>query len=267
MKQMRNFTTNISFLWGRNREMSTYNQLMDNIQNATKETWLRRIVQGQWNDIRITDYAKQVVDLLDVYDPSMFDQEQNRNIQNWMRDLYNFLYTECFVAQRFSNSNWHAHRLWVMSRVAVILKNADMILILRMELKRYIQASILEYNLSASDYGILIDCKHRDSIEYHVYTLFAILNTIVLLERDLVEGVRTFRKIEKRVRWPEDRSLRNIVQPAIQFLLPYLNNQKTHLEFVDSNISADKTRPEHGKAYDVRNAHYLCRFMLEHNFW
>lgn len=247
--------------------MNTYNQLMETIQAAVKTTWLRRATQEQWNDIRITDYAKQVVDLLDVYDPAIFTQQQNRDIQNWMRGLYNFLYTESFVAQRFADSNWHAHRLWVMSRLALILKNPDMILILRMELKKYIVSSIVEYDVTAPDYGILIDCRRRDSIEYHVYTLFAILNAIVLLEGDLMESIVMFKKIEKRTRWIADGSLRNIIQPAIQFLIPYLNNQKTHVEFINSIIPADKNRPEFGQNYDIRNAQYLCRYMIEHNFW
>ena len=240
---------------------------VDNIEITIKSQWLDFIKNSSIiNNVRITDYAKDVAVFLDTYDPSLFNSTENRDIQLWMRNFYNFLYKESFVVKRLVNSNWHAHRLWIMSKLAIILKNPDIITILRAELKNYIQISILDNNTASSDYGILIDTVHRDSIAYHVYTLFAILNTIVILEKDLNNILIQNNTVQKRVLWSPDTSLRKIIQPAIIFLQPYLNNTKTHIEYVNSQIATDKNRSEFGKPYNVQNGLYLYRFMDDNDF-
>jgi len=240
---------------------------VDNIEKTIKSQWLDFIKNSSIiNNVRITDYAKDVAVFLDTYDPSLFNSTENRDIQLWMRNFYNFLYKESFVVKRLVNSNWHAHRLWIMSKLAIILKNPDIITILRAELKNYIQISILDNNTASSDYGILIDTVHRDSIAYHVYTLFAILNTIVILEKDLNNILIQNNTVQKRVLWSPDTSLRKIIQPAIIFLQPYLNNTKTHIEYVNSQIATDKNRSEFGKPYNVQNGLYLYRFMDDNDF-
>jgi hypothetical protein len=155
-----------------------------------------------------------------------------------------------------------------MAKMVVnVFRNPDMIVNLRNETKMYIQESIIDYDRKSPDFGKLIDTQHRDSITYHIYTLFAILNIIVLLEQGYRQTTLRYQKIITEMRWVPDPSLRNIIRPAIDYLLPYLDGTKTHTEFLDSAIASDKNRSDYGKVYDVRNAHYLCVFMTDHNFW
>lgn len=237
------------------------------IRSCIKDVFLTTMATIRPTNIRITDYVKPMIELLDMYDPTLFTTDENRDIQNWVRDWYRFLYTESFIIRRFIDSNWHAHRLWLMSKIAMILKNPDIILILRLELKKYIQSAIIEYDTSKTDYGKLIDAQARDSIAYHVYTLFAILNTIVLLERSFVDITVGYARIDQVNRWQRDPSLRSMIQPAIQYLSPYLMNQKPHREFVDSTIPSDRDRPDYNKPFSIKSAGYLCSFMVRHEFW
>jgi hypothetical protein len=242
---------------------------MSSIQNIYIDTFssisdqLLILIQINTNNQRITDYARQLVDLLDLYDPSKFSNSENLTIQQWMRSMYTFLFNEGFIIKRFSNTNWHIYRLWVMSKIAVILKNSNYIQFLRNSLVEYIQLSLGVFPSDHVNYGALIDFIHRDSISYQVYTLFGIIQTIHVLEKDSkrINSDNTFTLL-----WDKDPSLRELAMPGIRFLMPYLNGSKVHVEYINSKISSDKTRSDYGKAYNTRNANYLYRILVEYNY-
>lgn len=208
------------------------------------------------DNIRITDYARQLVEILDLYQPNSFSSQDNQLIQRWLLSFYNFLYQEGFVIKRFSNSNWHIYRLWVMTKISIIRKNTLAISFLRSKFHEYI-------DICLNDTGELIDFLHRDAISYQVYTLFAIIQTVELLEKDCKIALpdNTFKTL-----WSFDPSLRIRILSAVKFVIPYLNNEKTHVEFINSQIPSDKNNKAFGKSFDPKTANYLYRLLIKFNY-
>lgn len=231
-------------------------------ENITSQ-WLLMVSETGTENPRITDYARILVELLDLYDAARFSATQNQTIQRWLRSMYTFLFEEGFITKRFSNSNWHIYRLWVMAKIAVVLKNEAFISFLRSAFHEYMKVSLEVFPSNHADYGALIDFVHRDSLSYHVYTLFGIVQTVRLLEPQmrLVQSDNTF-----RVLWSRDDSLKRAVTPAVRFLMPYLRGQKIHTEFVNSRVAADRSRSEFGKPYNTRNATYVYRILVEDQY-
>lgn len=236
-----------------------HKRIFENIKNQ----WQLLISEVDTNNQRITDYARMLVDLLHLYDPALFTSTQNQSIQRWMRSTYTFLFEEGFITKRFSNSNWHIYRLWVMTKIAIILKNDSFITFLRSAFHEYMRVSLAVFPTNHANYGALIDFVHRDSLSYHVYALFGIVQTVRLLEPELrlVRSDNTY-----RVLWPRDDSLKRAVTPAVRFLMPYLRGEKIHNEYVNSNIAADKSRSEFGKPYNTRNANYVYALLVEYQY-
>jgi hypothetical protein len=243
--------------------MSNFNNFDIEIHRGISNQWLEIIKTMPTNNNRITDYVRPLVNLLKLYDPSKYSTTQNQSIQTWMRQMYNFLSDESFVTKRFTNTNWHACRLWVMSEIAIILKNSQYISILRTELVKYIDISLREYARNDPNYGALIDFKHRDSIAYQVYTLNAILNVIVNLEKDFKN---TTSANNFTILWRSDSSLRGHIKPAIDFVIPYLNGDKIHLEYINSQVQSDRRSNDFGKPFIPRNGTYLYTFMVQNDF-
>jgi len=246
------------------REMSTSITTIRNQHNSSvRVQWLNMIQTVSHDDPRITDYAQPLVDLLRIYRPALFSSEENRQVQAWMRQVYTFLHNESFLTPRFPDSNWQAYRLWVMSEICLITRNVDNIRFLRGKLFEYIILSLRPFPTTHIDYGGLIDFEFRDSMSYQVYTLFGILNAIVALEKEL--RITTSSNVIQHV-WGPDPTLRRSIQPAIRFTLQFLNGGRTHIEFVDSKIAADRSRADYGKPYVRTQGTYLYRYMIENNF-
>lgn len=243
--------------------MSSFNTINNDFNIFIANTWLNIITTMPTNNNRITDYAKPLIDLLRQYDPSNYSTTNNQKIQLWQRQMYNFLFNECFITKRFSDSNWHVYRLWVMSEISFIIKNSNNIIFLRKSLIDYIQLSLSAFSINDVNYGGLIDFKHRDSISYQVYTLFAILQTIVTLEKKLA---LTQRNNTHNISCNKDITLRLYIQPAIDFVMPYLKGIKTYTEFINSNITSDKNRSDYGKLFNPESGNYLYVFMVNNDF-
>lgn len=234
------------------------------MEQLIRQQWLNMITISPENQ-RITDYAVQLVDMLREYRPQFYSSTENTNIQAWMRRVYNFLHQESFVVKRFTNSNWHGYRLWVMSHIAIILRLTTNITFLRRELITYIQVSLAQFPIGHVNYGALIDFVHRDSISYQVYTMFAILNAITTLETEFNQ-LTTGQTNTHTELWRTDTSLRQHIQPAIRYVLPYLRGTKIHMEFVKSQVSSDSSRSDFNKPFDPRTGTYLYTFMMNNNF-
>ena len=153
--------------------------------------------------------------------------------------------------------------MWVMAKIAIILKNDSFISFLRSAFQEYMKVSLAVFPTNHANYGALIDFVHRDSLSYHVFALFAIVQTVQLLEPEmrLVRSDNTF-----KVLWSRDDSLKKAVMPAVRFLMPYLRGEKIQIEYVNSNIATDKNRSEFGKPYNTRNANYLYALLVQFQY-
>jgi len=231
-----------------------FRQHTDTVRSTIKARWLQ-IIRTELTETRITDYAKSLNDMLAWYDPAIFTSAENRAVQQWMVRSRDFLHAQSFGPNAlYPTTNWQFYRIWVMSTMTVILKQPDMIQSLRTEF-----VSALRGSISADD-GSLEDFRYRDSVEYHVYALYAIIKTI----RVLGSSYRTTDGVEQ---WPDmTAELWTIVRPAVSFMLRYARGQAVHIEFVKSGLSSDKTRPECNKAFVASKCLYVMRELWDAGF-
>lgn len=221
------------------------------IDSAIRNSW-NQLIQAEMTNPRITDYAKPLSDLLEVYDPTLFTTTQNRAIQQWMIRARNFLFAQSFGNQALHpTSNWQFYRLWILSKITVILKQQDMIQRLRLE---FVEA--LKKSISPVD-GSLEDFRTRDSVEYHAYCLYAIIQVTRILSP-------AFRSIDGQFLWQDvTTQLWEASIPAVRFMMGYAQNKKTHIEFVNSNQSSDRLRPEFNKPFLPSKCDYVLRALWD----
>lgn len=226
----------------------------DIIRGTIKARWLL-IIRTELSNTRITDYAKSLNTLLEWYDPTIFSSTENRSVQQWIVRARDFLHRQSFGTEAlYPTSNWQFYRIWTMASMSVILKQPDAIASLRSE---FIAA--LRRSISLAD-GSLEDFRHRDSVEYHVYALYAIINTVRVIGPSLstTDGTEL---------WPDCRGeLWGIVRPAVLFMLRHARGQVVHLEFVRSAIPADKTRPEYNRPFVTSKCGYVMRELWDAGF-
>lgn len=228
--------------------MANANSFMNNINIQIRSQWLQMIATDLTSP-RITDYAKPMADMFAFYDPSLFSSDQNRTIQQWMIRAQNFLETQSFgPTALYPTSNWQAYRLWILAIIARTLKQPIKIQYYRSQFVDYLRKTI-----STID-GSLEDFTARDSLEYHIYCLYAIIKIVKTLgpsfQQSLAEGQL----------WDsQQQTYMALIKPAIDFVMPFLIGRKVHIEFVKSVQASDKTRASYNKPFDPNRGLYLLR--------
>lgn len=231
-----------------------FRQHADTVRSTIRARWLQAI-RTELVDRRITDYAKPLNEMLGWYDPASFSTAENRAIQQWIARSRDFLYDESFGSDAlYPTSNWQFYRIWVMSAMTVHLKQPGMIRTLR---ERFMDA--LSGSISVDD-GSLEDFRFRDSVEYHVYALYAIIRTVHVLGS-------SYRTTDGAEQWPDVRDeMWAAVRPAVSFMLRYARGQAVHLEFVRSSVPSDKTRREYNRPFVPSKCEYVMRELWDAGF-
>lgn len=141
-----------------------------------------------------------------------------------------------------SYNNWHSHRLKIIGEIAFAIGDTA----LENYTIRGIKAQV-ERNLNPD--GSSIDFESRDALHYHVYDLEPLLKLAIVLQRATGVNYYVYRS-------PTGSSIKN----SVDWLLPYLNGQKTHPEFVNSTVNFDRQRAKNNEAdykagslFDPRN--------------
>ena len=129
-----------------------------------------------------------------------------------------------------SSNNWHSHRLKIVGEIAFAIGDTTLEGIVVRGLTEQIGR-----NLNAD--GSSADFVTRDALHYHVYDLEPLLKLAILLKRATgvdyyVYTAATGSSIKKSVDW----------------VLPFLNGEKTHPEFVNSTVEFDRRRAQNGEA-------------------
>jgi len=222
------------------------------IQRTIVTTWLRLINSTWVPNERITDYATPLASMLDSYNPSFFTPDQNRTIQNWMHTCYREIYADAFVNPIYPTTNWQAYRIWVLAKIAFIRRDATAISFLRDRFRLYLSSSINPTT------GTTQDFVHRDSLKYHCFSLCGMMQAILVLQDRCTVINPTTGTLDTV--WARDTTdYRRLLQPAWNFLRPFIDGRATHAEFIDSNIASDKTRPDFGKAFVLSDALPMLR--------
>lgn len=133
-------------------------------------------------------------------------------------------------------NNWNSHRLKVITLIAYTLHSEKLQQYIYDELKKQIAQ-----NLYADGSGF--DFKERDALHYHIYTLEPLLKAIIVINRATGKNYYTFQSKSQ-----------SSIQKSVQFLVPFVTGEKTHVEFLNSNVKFDRARAaNHEKGYEPAN--------------
>jgi hypothetical protein len=129
-----------------------------------------------------------------------------------------------------ATNNWNSHRLKIIGEIAFSLHDTTLQHYTINGLKQQV-----EVNLNPD--GSSTDFVSRDALHYHVYDLEPLLTLCIVLQR--ATGVDYYWK----------RSVTgSSIERSVNWLLPYLNGEKTHPEFVNSTVQFDRDRAKNNEA-------------------
>jgi hypothetical protein len=129
-----------------------------------------------------------------------------------------------------ATNNWNSHRLKIIGEIAFTLRDTA--------LQNYTVSGLkkqVEINLNPD--GSSKDFISRDALHYHVYDLEPLLKLAIVLQRATDVNYYTWQS-------PSTASIKK----SVDWLLPYLNGQKTHPEFVNSTVPFDQARAKNNEA-------------------
>jgi hypothetical protein len=129
-----------------------------------------------------------------------------------------------------ATNNWNSHRLKIIGEIAFAIRDTALQNYTINGLKRQV-----EINLNPD--GSSTDFVSRDALHYHVYDLEPLLKLGIVLQR--ATGVNYYA-------WQSSSTAS--IKKSVDWLLPYLNGQKTHPEFVNSTVPFDRERAKNGEA-------------------
>jgi hypothetical protein len=173
-------------------------------------------------------------DLIEGYDMVKADlsREDDGIISDWLRRTAGIEISGPHnrPGRGTATNNWHSHRLKVIGEIAYAIGDTALQNYTISGLKKQIAT-----NLNAD--GSSTDFVSRDALHYHVYDLEPLLKLAIVLRR--ATGADYYAYVA-----PTGTSIKK----STDWLLPYLNGQKTHGEFVNSTVSFDRERAKNGEA-------------------
>ena len=153
----------------------------------------------------------------------------NKLIADWLLQTAQMEINKFKPGRETAYNNWHSHRLKEIGEIGFAVNNE--------KYKQYAIAGIqkqIAKNLLPD--GSSIDFKLRDALHYHVYDLEPLLKLAIILKR--ATGVDYYNYVSEE---------QTSIKKSVEWLLPYLNGQKTHGEFVNSTVNFDKKRANNGE--------------------
>ncbi len=160
------------------------------------------------------------------------DPEQDGKVREWLLATADTERTAVYnrPARATSWNNWHSHRLKIVGEIAYAIGDTA--------LENYTIRALREQigrNLNTD--GSSSDFVSRDALHYHVYDLEPLLKLAIVLKRTTGVNYYTYES-------PAGTSIKK----SVDWLLPYLNGEKTHAEFVNSTVDFDRKRAQNGEA-------------------
>lgn len=127
-------------------------------------------------------------------------------------------------------NNWNSHRLKVVGEIAYSIDNEKLKKWTIEKLKDQIAVNLMPD-------GSSLDFALRDAVHYHVYDLEPLVRLSILLKR--ATSVDYFRYLSEN---------NSSIKKSVDWLIPFVNNEKTHQEFVNSTVKFDKARSNNKEA-------------------
>lgn len=157
------------------------------------------------------------------------DAANNKLISGWLAQTAEMEIKKFKPGRQTSYNNWHSHRLKEIGEIGFAIGD-----------KKYQQYAVdgireqIAKNLLPD--GSSVDFKLRDALHYHVYDLEPLLKLAIILKRATRVDYYNYES-------PAQTSIKK----SVEWLLPFLNGEKTHGEFVNSTVSFDKKRANNGE--------------------
>jgi hypothetical protein len=132
-----------------------------------------------------------------------------------------------------SYNNWNSHRLKTVGEIAWCLNDSV--------LKKYVIENLkiqLYKNLNAD--STTFDFDERDALHYHCYDLVPLIKLSIIIKRN--EGIDFYNYTTEK---------NASIAKCVAFLLPFMNGEKTHVEFAHTKVSFDNARAKnHEKGFE-----------------
>lgn len=156
------------------------------------------------------------------------DIELNKIVRSDLLKLYQYHLNLSTTNALYPQTNWQAHRLMVLSCIAVFINDATRMKQCDTLIRQWIPLSDCTDNCGANSQ----DYHWRDSVTYLVYGVQALCQACLYLQR--------------KNQW----AYKTLLKPFIDFIRPYEAGTKTHIEFVNSqNMPDDMTKLLYNKPY------------------
>ncbi|HEX4129378.1 MAG TPA: alginate lyase family protein [Pirellulales bacterium] len=134
-------------------------------------------------------------------------------------------------------TNFHSHRLKIVGLVGFVTGDKKLV---QYAIDGFKQQVVHNLNPDGSSY----DFHERDALHYHVYTLEPLLALAIAADKNGDCNLYDYQASNKA-------SLRK----SVEFLLPYLQGQKTYAEYVNSKVEFDRKRADAGqKGFEIGGA-------------
>jgi len=126
--------------------------------------------------------------------------------------------------------NWNSHRLKIIGEVAWLLNDETY--------KKFITDN-LPLHIAGNIYpdGSSFDFTERDAFHYHIYDIEPLIKLSILIQRAGGPDYYHF-----------TASNQASIAKSIDFMVPFVNGEKTHAEFVNTKISFDLKRAKNNEA-------------------
>jgi len=176
------------------------------------------------------------IETYDLVRPDMAPGDQ-RVMDGWLKNIAQTLLASDDVHKKNHINNWQAHRLKIVGMAAFTLGDAGLEKQVLDELK-----SLMQTNLNAD--GTTYDFLERDALHYHVYDLEPMIRLAMVYSR--AQNLDLYH-------WKTDNGA-SIAQ-CVAFLLPFAEGQKTHAEYVNTQVEFDRKRAwNHEKGHGIGEA-------------
>lgn len=131
-------------------------------------------------------------------------------------------------------NNWNSHRLKIIAMIAYALHTTKYDKTIQQEMAKQIAVNLYP---DGSGY----DFKERDALHYHIYTLEPLVMAAIVIKRATGKDYFNY-----------ESGAGSSVKKSMGFLVPFVTGEKTHGEFLNSQVPFDKARAKNGeKGYEA----------------
>ncbi len=180
-----------------------------------------RTNQSDGDPINETKFESMIV----AYDlmRSSFPEDERQLVDGWLRSK-----AEALKSKRLRQNNWGAHEIKIVGLIGLTLDDQSLTDWAIDHFKHQVAEEI------KAD-GATTDFYDRDALHYHIYTVEPLLVFARAAER---HGEKLF-----DYQAPSGSSLHT----AVDFVVPFAEGRKAHIEFVNSKVKFDIERAKHGE--------------------